>query len=114
TLTRARSEELLGPRVIADPIQDHELSRCDRAGIGRRRLVIVRVRVRVGDDARHLDTPTAELLCDAAPDVLRRDDARPAAPARGGDQALAHPATPACDAPVAWARTMREAPWECS
>jgi hypothetical protein len=79
-------EQLGRPAVVADPVHDHDLRAGQRARVARGRLVVVRVGVRVDDQARHRHLRARQLLRDAAPEVLGRDDLelRRGALCRGG------------------------------
>ena len=49
----AGAQQAPGPAVVAEPVDDHQLGVGQRARVARVRFVVVRVAVRIGDDARH-------------------------------------------------------------
>ena len=80
---RARGEQLGGPVVVADAVDDREVRPGEDARVGRRRVVAVRVGVGVDDDARDARRASRRADRDAAPEVLGRDHGEPSAgPAR--------------------------------
>ena len=84
-----RIDEPLGPGVVADAVLDHEVRRRNRSRVFGRRLIVVRIRVGVVDDARHGHAVAAELGSDASPDVLGRHGARSAVGPGGADAGTA-------------------------
>ena len=82
-LRRRRVLELRHEGVVADAVLDGEPGPGKGSRIRGGRLVAARVGARIGDDALDADVRAADLAGDAAPEVLRRDDADdPAAAAR--------------------------------
>src|SRR5207302_6791471 len=71
---RVRLEQLESPGVVADAVDEHVVRLRERSRILWRGVVVVRIGVRIGDDARHLDVLAAHLRGDAAPEVLNRHD----------------------------------------
>ena len=67
-----RRQQALHPRVVAGAVAHRHLGVGQPSGIGRRRLVGVGVRLRVGDDALDVGVGAPQLGDDAPPDVLRR------------------------------------------
>jgi len=58
---RAGRDRFCRPRVVADAVLDEQLGVGDRAAVGGRRFVVVRVGVRVGDDRGRVDAGAAQL-----------------------------------------------------
>src|SRR5256885_12246434 len=65
-----RREQLGGPGVVAGAVDDHVARLGDHPRVLRSGVIVVRVGVRVGDDARHADVFASDLGGDAAPKVL--------------------------------------------
>ena len=72
-ICRVGREQLRRPGVVPRPVHDHEAGLGEGPGVGGGALVVVRIGVRVVDDARDLRLASAELRGEAAPDVLRGD-----------------------------------------
>src|SRR5262249_29651898 len=70
----ARGEQPGDPRVVSDPVLDHEPRPGDGPAVGRGRLVAVRIGVGVGDEAHDVHVGASDLAGDAAPEVFRGDD----------------------------------------
>ena len=86
---RAGGEQLRGPFVVADPVDDRQPRGRHRARVFGRRLVAVGVGSGVDDDAPHPHTLAAELCRDRTPEVLGGDHLELAGAAGGGPFALA-------------------------
>src|SRR5579871_714669 len=69
-----RRDELQGPVVVTDPVNDDELGVRDRDRIRGVRLILMGIRVRIGNDAQNRGLIPAELGDETAPEVLRGDN----------------------------------------